>query len=131
MRNHINLIGFIYPNNNGVTGFRIQLISQSLLSWGTDNMKLSASLAILVDLRLAFQAALGPTIQAVLHSPSLIFRPAALSHLFMSHVWTAFGPGVDENGRSTKHRLITTNASGVVLDIGAGQISLYPCKYFS
>ncbi|OBZ72762.1 Methyltransferase-like protein 7B [Grifola frondosa] len=37
----------------------------------------------------------------------------------MSHVWTVFGNGIRES-RPVKQGLITTNAKGIVLDIGAG-----------
>lgn len=84
-------------------------------------MKLSSSLGLLTDLRLAIQAALLPTILAILHTPSLILRPHAVSRVFMSHVWSAgFGDGIDQNCRDIKESLIRMNARGVVLDIGAG-----------
>jgi len=38
----------------------------------------------------------------------------------MSHIWVLFGNPTDEAGRPTKEGLITPNAYGVVLDIGAG-----------
>ena len=38
----------------------------------------------------------------------------------MAHIWVLFGNPTDEGGRSTKEALITPNAYGVVLDIGAG-----------
>lgn len=38
----------------------------------------------------------------------------------MAHIWALFGNPTDEGGRSTKEALITPNAHGVVLDIGAG-----------
>ncbi len=83
-------------------------------------MKLSASLAVLEDLRLAFQAALVPTVIAILKSPRLLIRPHEVSRIFMAHVWKVFGNGIDEGGRPAKEGLIRANASGVVLDIGAG-----------
>ncbi|RDB21910.1 Methyltransferase-like protein 7B [Hypsizygus marmoreus] len=83
-------------------------------------MKLSNAFSILFDLRYSVQAAFMPTIREILHSPSLLLHPTALSRFFMSKVWIAFGDGVDENGRDVKKHLITPNAYGVVLDIGAG-----------
>ncbi|KAF9466807.1 hypothetical protein BDZ94DRAFT_1157451 [Collybia nuda] len=83
-------------------------------------MKLSAAFSILLDLRVGIQAALLPTLRAIMASPSLIFRPAALSRSFMANLWISFGKGVDENGRAVKIQLITPHAHGVVLDIGAG-----------
>lgn len=85
-------------------------------------MKLSSALAPLTDIRLVIQAALPPTISALLHSPSLILQPATLSRIFMSHVWVAFGNVTDENGRASKQNLLPQNAYGVVLDIGAGKV---------
>ncbi|KAI0776933.1 S-adenosyl-L-methionine-dependent methyltransferase [Trametes elegans] len=83
-------------------------------------MKLSAAFAILIDLRLAVQAALFPTAKAITSSPFLLFRPHEVSRIFMSHVWKTFGEGVNESGRAVKDSLIPRNAYGVVLDIGAG-----------
>ncbi|KAH0835644.1 hypothetical protein J3R83DRAFT_9395 [Lanmaoa asiatica] len=40
----------------------------------------------------------------------------------MSHVWASFGTGIDGNNSQVKTSLITQNAYGVVLDIGAGKI---------
>ena len=84
-------------------------------------MKLSAAFSILVDLRIVIQIAFMPTFYAVLGSPSLLLRPRVLSRIFMAKLWIVFGNGVDENGRAVKEQLITPNAYGVVLDIGAGQ----------
>lgn len=84
-------------------------------------MKLSAALSILTDLRLAVQIALPPTIRAILKSPSLIFQPSAVSRLFMDKLWLVVGPAADEGGSEVKQNLITPNAYGVVLDIGAGE----------
>jgi len=83
-------------------------------------MKLSASFGLLIDLRYAIQAAFLPTVSAILHAPSILFHPRALSQLFMSNVWVAFGNGVDEAGRAVKDGLIPANAQGIVLDLGAG-----------
>jgi len=83
-------------------------------------MKLSAALSIMSDLRVAISVAWLPTLKAIFNKPSLIFRPSAVSCIFMSHVWMAFSDGVDENGRHAKKGLITPNAFGIVLDIGAG-----------
>ncbi|KAF8634114.1 hypothetical protein AX17_004281 [Amanita inopinata Kibby_2008] len=83
-------------------------------------MKLSAAFSLLSDLRIAFAYAALPTFKAICRSPLLIFQPGTLSRTFMANVWIAFGPGVDENGRPVKQRLITPYAYGVVLDLGAG-----------
>lgn len=83
-------------------------------------MRLSAAFSILTDFRAGVQVAIIPTICAIICSPSLLFRPSALSRLFMAKLWISFGKGVDEGGRPVKEHLITPNAHGVVLDIGAG-----------
>ncbi|KAG1737191.1 hypothetical protein EDB19DRAFT_1895895 [Suillus lakei] len=83
-------------------------------------MRLSAAFGILPELYLALQAGLWPTILAICHTPSLLFQPYELSHIFVSHVWKLFGDGVDGNAKATKQKLITPHAYGVVLDIGAG-----------
>ncbi|KAF9653794.1 hypothetical protein BDM02DRAFT_1083086 [Thelephora ganbajun] len=83
-------------------------------------MRLSNALSPLADLRYAIGASLWPTILDIYKSPSLFFRPAALSQVIMAHIWVLFGNPTDEGGRPTKQRLITPNAHGVVLDVGAG-----------
>jgi len=72
------------------------------------------------DLRLAITASIFPTLRALASEPTLILRPHALSQLIMANVWAALGPGVDEGGRQVKDQLVTLNAYGVVLDVGAG-----------
>jgi hypothetical protein len=58
---------------------------------------------------------------SVWQTPSLLLHPKMLSQTFMGHVWVDFGNGVDEGGRPVKNGLITPNATGVVLDLGAGK----------
>jgi len=89
-------------------------------------MKLSNALSPLADLRYAIGASLWPTILDIYHSPSLLFRPTALSQVVMAHIWVLFGNPTDEGGRPTKEALITPNAYRVVLDIGAGVSKLIP-----
>ncbi|EMD35916.1 hypothetical protein CERSUDRAFT_85003 [Gelatoporia subvermispora B] len=84
-------------------------------------MKLSISLDLILQLRWAMAIALGPTLRAIWHKPSLLFHSREISRLFMSHIWSSgLGDGIDENARDVKGPLITPNAYGVVLDIGAG-----------
>jgi len=83
-------------------------------------MKISAAFALFEDLFAAIRGGFFPTVQAIATSPLLLFRPVALSRLFMAKVWVTFGDGVDSNGRPVKELLITPNAYGVLLDIGAG-----------
>lgn len=82
-------------------------------------MKFSARFGILTDMRIALQFGFLPTLAGVARDPRLLLHPRALSRLFMSHVWFAFGTFVDENGRPTKQKLLLP-ARGVVLEIGAG-----------
>jgi len=83
-------------------------------------MKLSNALSPLTDLRQAIGASLWPTVLEIYNSPSLLLDPAALSRIVMTHVWALFGNPTDEGGRPTKSGLISPNAYGAVLDIGAG-----------
>jgi hypothetical protein len=83
-------------------------------------MKWTTALSILQDLFQILQIGAMPTLWAVLLSPSLLLRPRALSRLYFAKVWVLFGAGVNENSRAVKELLITPNAYGVVLDIGAG-----------
>ncbi|KAI9463908.1 hypothetical protein HD554DRAFT_2026957 [Boletus coccyginus] len=68
----------------------------------------------------ALQLALWPTLTHIWAAPSLLFRPKAIAHIFMSIFWTGFGASMDENNTQLKVSLITQNAYGVVLDLGAG-----------
>ena len=83
-------------------------------------MRLVNALSPVIDIRQAIGASLWPTIVDIYNSPSLLFRPAALSSIVMAHVWALFGNPTDEGGRPSKQSLITPNAHGVVLEIGAG-----------
>jgi len=83
-------------------------------------MKLAAAFSILFDLRAGVLFAFKPTVRAIIETPSLLFKPATLSRLFFANVWITFGDGVDGNCRSVKEHLITPNAYGIVLDLGAG-----------
>jgi hypothetical protein len=83
-------------------------------------MRLAAATSLLWDLFAAIQAAAIPTLRDVLSNWSLIIHPHALSRRFMAYVWVAFGNPTDEGGRPVKQRLISPNANGVVLDVGAG-----------
>ncbi|KAF9807771.1 hypothetical protein IEO21_08047 [Rhodonia placenta] len=83
-------------------------------------MKLSGSISLLMHLREAMQLAFLPTLRAILRAPSVLLHPRTVSQIFMNHVWSAFGDGIDGNSRPVKENLIPANARGVVLDIGAG-----------
>jgi len=83
-------------------------------------MKLSVALSIISRLWEIMGLAFLPTLKAIFNKPSLIFRPSAVSRIFMSHVWMAYADGIDENARPLKTSSITPYAFGIVLDIGAG-----------
>jgi len=83
-------------------------------------MKISNALSVLTDLNFGFSVALIPTLKEILWNPTLLFRPRALSRIFMANLWVLFGPGTDNGAKSVKEGLITPNAYGIVLDIGAG-----------
>ena len=84
-------------------------------------MQLTASFGLLQDFLWAIKVAFVPTVKAVWKSPRLLLRPKDISRIFMSEVWVLMGPGIDENTVGIKKSLITPNASGVVLDLGAGR----------
>lgn len=84
-------------------------------------MKLTAAFAIWPQLVLAAVVGVLPTLRDVLKSPSLLVRPRRLSRVMFANVWAVFGPFVDRKFRGNKEALITPNAHGVVLDIGAGE----------
>ena len=73
------------------------------------------------DFATCLQIALWPTLLAVARNPFVLLRPLEIRRIFMYHVWTLYGDGVDENTKALKQDLLQQNAYGVVLDIGAGQ----------
>ncbi|KAJ3781573.1 hypothetical protein GGU10DRAFT_106047 [Lentinula aff. detonsa] len=80
-------------------------------------MKLANAFGLWTELNFALQAALIPTLKDVWQKPTIISH---LSRTFMAHVWIAFASQVDANARTVKRELFLPNATGVVLDIGAG-----------
>ena len=83
-------------------------------------MKLSKALSLLTDIRIAISIAILPTLRDVFFSPTLLVKPQALSRVFMAHLWLVCGEGADLRSRDIKSHLITLNAHGSVLDVGAG-----------
>ena len=83
-------------------------------------MKFSNVFNLLTDLWLAISIALLPTLKDIFQNPSLLFRPQSLSRVFMANVWVVFGDYKDQSSKDVKKHLITPNAYGSVLDIGAG-----------
>jgi hypothetical protein len=45
--------------------------------------------------------------------------------VLFTNIWVGFAPASDEEGRGVKDKLITPNAHGVVLDVGAGKIGFF------
>ncbi|KAJ7077881.1 hypothetical protein B0H15DRAFT_861292 [Mycena belliarum] len=83
-------------------------------------MKLSKNFGLISDLYSAFVIATLPTVRAIFRRPGLVFRPTEVSRVFMAAVWAAFAAPTDEGARPTKLGLIGPNATGTVMDIGAG-----------
>ncbi|KAK7062698.1 hypothetical protein VNI00_000186 [Paramarasmius palmivorus] len=80
-------------------------------------MQLTAAFCIIPEMARAVRLAFLPTLRDIWQDPTLFFK---ISRIFMAYVWTGFADGTDENGRPVKEALITQNAYGVVLDLGAG-----------
>lgn len=84
-------------------------------------MKFWAIIRFLNELKNFTLAGLSPTLKDVFITPSILLRPKALSRLLLSHIWELYGPGMDAGMRTIKENLITPNARGFVLDVGAGK----------
>ncbi|KAJ7655688.1 hypothetical protein DFH06DRAFT_481955 [Mycena polygramma] len=82
-------------------------------------MKIRAVLDILDQMRVAFMIGAPAALRAIFVSPSLLFNPTALSRISMANIWILFGKHGDEHSRVDKQKLITPNARGIVLDLGA------------
>lgn len=80
----------------------------------------SSGFGLLPDIFAVIQLSAFATIRAIFADPSLLLRPLEVRRLIMAEAWKTFGPGLDENTKDIKKRLITPHATGVVLDIGAG-----------
>ncbi|ORY29255.1 hypothetical protein BCR33DRAFT_793091 [Rhizoclosmatium globosum] len=86
-----------------------------------NKMTLSDKYGIIWDMLTALKISLLPTLFALLQSPSLLFSPRKVQGLLMANIWAnGFGDGVNDSNRDLKTRIITPNAKGVVLDVGAG-----------
>lgn len=89
-------------------------------------MKLSNACALLQDLWEAMKIAFIPSLKQVLLQPGLLLRPRNMAQIFMAKVWEGgMAEATDEGGKAVKERLITPNAYGVVLDLGAGKQFFY------
>ncbi|KAH7103472.1 hypothetical protein BKA62DRAFT_768877 [Auriculariales sp. MPI-PUGE-AT-0066] len=61
-----------------------------------------------------------PTLAALRKDPTLLIQPLALRRVVFTAIWTRLSDDVDEGARPTKKKLITPNAYGTVLELGAG-----------
>ncbi|KAJ3284222.1 hypothetical protein HDU79_008388 [Rhizoclosmatium sp. JEL0117] len=86
-----------------------------------NKMTFSDKYGIIWDMLTALKISLLPTLFALLQSPSLLFSPRKVQGVLMANIWAnGFGDGVNDSNRDLKTRIITPNAKGVVLDVGAG-----------
>lgn len=88
-------------------------------------MRIVKGLSPVQDIYYIVKATLRPFLKALSSKPGILLRPAQLSDLFFSILWKPMGEGIDANTAELKTSLITPNASGVVLDVGAGKSPLY------
>ncbi|KAG8879823.1 hypothetical protein FRB97_001354 [Tulasnella sp. 331] len=100
-----------------VTGGQPQMSSRKSRAHNTD---LATALAPIWEIGRAMSYGLLPTILYIFRHPYILFHPVTLSRIFFAYVWVLFGPGTDEGGYESKKSLLTPNASGIVLDLGAG-----------
>lgn len=100
------------------------LFSPSLLP---TTMKLKNALGIVFHIYGSVQIALWPTLLELSRKPSLLFSPRSSRRIFMAHLWKLLGDGIDGNESPNRIELITPNAQGVVLDLGAGPSTIDPC----
>ncbi|KAF9552172.1 hypothetical protein CPC08DRAFT_714857 [Agrocybe pediades] len=83
-------------------------------------MKLSTVYDFVLHMFQIIRLGLPPTARALIKKPSIILQPRFLSQLFLANVWSVMGEGLDQNRGELKRSIITAYASGVVLEIGAG-----------
>nr|GAT56177.1 predicted protein [Mycena chlorophos] len=89
-------------------------------------MKLSSVLEFVYGMLYAAMISFPSVVRAVFKSPSLLLNPTEMSRIGMAAIWVLFGAGGDEGKRALRQELITPNAQGIVLDIGAGASPLSP-----
>ena len=88
-------------------------------------MKFLNIISLASDLWLCIKTAFRPTLSGVVQSPSLLLSPKCLTRLIFYNVWKTWGEGANEMSKELKLALITPHAHGVVLDIGAGELTQY------
>lgn len=75
-----------------------------------------------LDLHRSMGIALLPTLKAIVKDPLLIVKPLEVRRMYMAHVWSVYGDGIDESSKREKEKVVRANASGIVLDMGAGGV---------
>ncbi|KAI9349162.1 S-adenosyl-L-methionine-dependent methyltransferase [Obelidium mucronatum] len=84
-------------------------------------MSFDQKTGIVWDMFSAIQVSFIPTLWAIVGTPSLLWNWRKLQQVVMGNIWAnGFGEGVNSGSATIKERLITPNARGVVMDIGAG-----------
>jgi hypothetical protein len=83
-------------------------------------MKLSRAFAIFSDLWMGLRIAFWPTCIAVWQTPILLLQPRRLSQTLFTPIWDVLGVFADQACSPVKDKLITPDAYGSVLDLGAG-----------
>lgn len=83
-------------------------------------MRLSRALSPIPNLWWTLRVSFIPLLRTLLSQPRLLLDPAKMKDLFFEITWRPMGEGIDEGTSELKKELITPNAEGVVLDIGAG-----------
>jgi hypothetical protein len=91
-------------------------------------MRLSKAFAIFSDLWMGVRIAFWPTCVAVWQSPTLLLQPRRLSQTLFTPIWDVLGVFADQACSSVKEKLITPDAYGSVLDLGAGN-NLTSCQF--
>ncbi len=84
-------------------------------------MKFMNLLGFFFDLQRSMGVALIPTLKAILREPMLVFKPLEVRRVYMAHLWTVYGDGIDEGSREEKEKLLRANVRGIVFDLGAGE----------
>lgn len=83
-------------------------------------MKLRNAFSIPFEAYGMARIALLPTILELLKTPLHFFHLSDIRRIFMAHLWLLAGDGIDLNDRPQREALLTPNAYGVVMDVGAG-----------
>lgn len=77
--------------------------------------------SVLFDMYYIIKAAIPPTVYSVWDSPTILLHPSQLRQLFFQNIWNFMGDGVDGASNESKLGLLPSRATGIVLEIGAGE----------